>query len=135
MRQLLINNADKPRKSWRFPATHALNFNGDMKSVDFGRGLLGFRSPGDMARYEVEVQKPLSVSVVVNGKNLDKCAPIDLLVNGKTIEVLHRNVEKIEFGKIDLPAGKVPFWLTVSEDAKKGTNMSEIVKITLKLIK
>jgi arylsulfatase A-like enzyme len=134
MRQLLINNSDKPRGSWRLSATQALYFNGEMKSVDFGRGLIGFRSPGDLAGYEIEVQKALSVSVLVEGKNLDKCATIDLLVNGKTIEVLNREAEKIEFGLADLPAGKVPFELFVSEDAKKGTNMGEITRVTLKLI-
>ena len=84
--------------------------------------------------YEIEVQKALSVSVLVEGKNLDKCATIDLLVNGKSIEVLNREAEKIEFGLADLPAGKVPFELFVSEDAKKGTNMGEITRVTLKLI-
>jgi len=135
MRQLLINNRDKPTmQRWLLPATQALYFNGDMKSVDFGRGLLGFRSPGDFAGYEIEVQKALSVSVFVEGKNLNKCAPIDLLVNGKMIEVLSRDAEEIEFGKAELPAGKVPFLLTVSEDAERGTNMGEITRVTLKLI-
>ena len=71
----------------------------------------------------------------MEGKNLDKCAPIDLRVNGKTIEVLNWDVEKIKFGLADLPAGKVPFELFVSEDAKEGTDMGEIIMVTLKLIK
>ncbi|MCP4311054.1 MAG: sulfatase-like hydrolase/transferase, partial [Bacteroidetes bacterium] len=132
MRQLLINNIDNQRQAWAFPATHALHFNGEMKSVDFGAGLIGFRSPGDLAGYEIEVQKALSVSVFLQGKNLDKCAPIDLKVNGKSIKVLSREAEKIEFGLAELSAGKVPFILSVSEHAEKGTELGEIYKIALK---
>ncbi len=135
MRQLYINNIDRPRQGWAFPATHALRFNGEMKSVDFGAGLIGFRSPGDLAEYEIEVQKALSVSVLLQGKNLDKCAPIDLQVNGKAVKVLNREAERIEFGLTELPAGKVPLVLSVSEDAKEGSQAGEITRLMLKKVK
>ncbi len=132
MRQLHINNAGNSRKSWWLPATHALQFKGKMKSVDFGAGLIGFRSPGDLAGYELEVQEALSVSVFLQGKNLDQCGPIELKVKGETIKVLGREAGMIEFAPVKLPPGKVPFELFVSEDAKAGSSTGEIGKIVFR---
>jgi len=103
-----------------------------MKSVDFGAGLIGFRSPGDMAGYEIEVQKALGVSVIVQGKQLDQCGPIELKVNGETIKVLGREAGKIEFGPVKLPAGKAPIELFVSEDAKAGSSTCEVGRIVFR---
>lgn len=136
MRQLCINNRDRPSiQRWLLPATQALYFAGEMNSVNWGLRLIGFRYPGDKAAYEIEVQEALTVSVILKGKNLDKCAPIDLQINGKTIEVLNRGVDKIEFDLAELPSGKVPFRLLVNENAKKGTHMGEIDNISLNMIK
>ncbi len=65
---------------WTLEANRALHFEGKMSSVFYG-GARGFRHPGDRADYSIEVQKPLTVSFVAEGKGLDQCAPIKLLVN------------------------------------------------------
>ena len=129
-RQLCINNKDKPSAGrWLLPACHGLNFAGEMERAKFGLSLLGFRYPGDTATYEVEVQKSLKVSVVLRGKNLDKCAPIDLQIDGEIIQVKHRSAAKIEYSPMKLSKGKIPFRLLVNAHAKAGTHTGEIAKI------
>jgi len=56
-------------------------------------------------------------------------------VKGETIEVLGREAGMIEFAPVRLPAGKVPFELFVSEDAKAGAGMGEIGKIIFRTCK
>jgi len=132
MRQLRINNADRWSESWTLHANRALHFEGEMRSVFYG-GARGFRSPGDRADYTVEVQKPLTVSFVAEGKGLDQCAPISLLVDGKPVEVKSRAANKIVFGSVALPSGTTPLSLAVPVDAKAGTTDGEVIAVTLKL--
>jgi len=133
MRQLKIDNVDRKRKSWVLPVTHVLGFKGKMRTVDFGGGVTGFKFPGDRADYLVEVQKPLTVSFVATGKRFDRCAPINLLVAGKLVEIKSRTAEKIVFGSVALPAGKIPLSLVVPDKAKAGDDNGEILKLTLSL--
>jgi arylsulfatase A-like enzyme len=132
MRQLKIDNADRWSKSWTLRANQALHFEGKMQSVFYG-GAKGFRSPGDRADYTVEVQKPLTVSFVAEGKGLDQCAPISLLVDGNPIEVKSRDAKKIVFGSASLPAGTIPVSLAVPADSQAGSADGEVIKVTLKL--
>jgi arylsulfatase A-like enzyme len=132
MRQLKIDNADRQWiKSWTLHANRALHFEGEMRSV-FSGGARGFRFPGDRADYEIEVQKPLTVSFVAEGKGLDQCAAISLLVEGQTVSVISRSADKIVFASTALPAGDVPLSLAVAKDAKAGTADGEVMELTLK---
>ncbi|WP_430813795.1 sulfatase-like hydrolase/transferase [Carboxylicivirga sp. RSCT41] len=131
MRQLVINNASHSRKSWKFPVTHVLEFEGQMKTRDFGGGVTGFQSPGDKAEYTIEVQKSLKVSVVAIGKRFDQCAPINLMIDGKVLEVKSREADKIVFGAVNLQAGNIPVSFFVDRNAKKGVDMGEILSVTL----
>lgn len=130
MRQIKIDNADRWSKSWTLHANRALGFEGGMQSVFYG-GARGFRKPGDRADYTVEVQKPLTVSFVAAGKDLDRCAPISLLVEGKPVEVISRSADKIVFGTAALPAGTVPLSLAVPGDAEAASIHGEILTLTL----
>ena len=133
MRQLKINNADRPRKAWKIPVIQPLNLEGRMNAPDFGSGLIGFRSPGDRADYTVEVQKPLTVSFVAEGKGLDQCAPISLRVDGNPVAVKNRSADKIVFASVALPAGIIPLSLAVPGNAKVGAADGEVVKVILKV--
>jgi hypothetical protein len=93
----------------------------------------GFRLPGDRADYAVEVQKPLSVSVVIDGERFDQCAPISLLVDGKPVAAESRSADKIIFGTVALPEGTSPLSLAVADDAEAGTAIGEVLKMTLRL--
>ncbi len=135
MRQLKINNADRPRKTWKIPVIQPLNLEGRMIAPDFGSGLVGFRFPGDRADYTVEVQKPLTVSFIAEGKGLDQCAPISLLVNGKPVAVKHRSANKIVFGSASLPTGNIPLSLLVADAAETGRADGEVIKVILNMEK
>jgi hypothetical protein len=132
MRQLRINNADRPRKSWGLPVLQVLSLEGKMSCRDFGGGVKGFRFPGDRVDYSIEVQQPLTVSFVATGKGFDKCATISLLVNGKSVEVKSRAADKIVFGSAALPAGNTPLSLAVLANAKDGSADGEVITMTLK---
>jgi arylsulfatase A-like enzyme len=132
MRQLKIDNADRSRKVWKIPVIQPLGLTGKMISPDFGSGLIGFRSPGDCANYTIEVEKPLTVSFVVEGKGFDQCAPISLRVDGKPVAVKSRSADKIVFGSAELPAGTVPLSLVVDDDAERGAAIGEVINLTLK---
>ncbi|MGB0413056.1 MAG: hypothetical protein ACPGJU_01300, partial [Coraliomargarita sp.] len=132
MRQLKIDNVDRWADSYRLEANRAQRFEGKMLS-DFYGGVIGFRSPGDRADYTVEVQKPLSVTFVANGTQLDKCATIDLLVDGKPAPVQSRSAVQLVFGPVTLPAGAVPLSLAVAEDAQAGADAGKVTVVTLKL--
>jgi len=129
MRQIKIDNADRWSKSWTLHANRALAFEGAMQSVFHG-GARGFRNPGDRADYTVEVQKPLTVTFVVEGKDLDRCAPINLLVDGSPVEVKSRSADKIVFGTADLPAGTLPLSLAVPGGVQSGTAEGEVLTLT-----
>lgn len=135
MRQLKINNADRPRKQWSIQVLQPLRLEGKMRMHDYLGGVKGFRFPGDRADYTVEVQKPLSVSFIVEGTGFDQCAPIDLLIDGNPVAVKSRSAEKIIFGSAALPAGNIPLFLAVADDAKAGIAEGEVIKLTLKLEK
>ena len=131
MRQLKIDNADSRKlESWTLETNRALHFEGTMKSI-FAGGVLGFRNPGDRADYSVEVQKPLTVSFVAEGKGLDQCAPVNLVVDGKTIPAKRRSADRIEFGSANLPAGDVPLSLVVPDGAKAGSAAGNVLAVTL----
>jgi len=134
MRQLKIDNADRFSESWRLEANRALHVEGDVLS-DFYGGIVGFRLPGDRADYTVDVQKPLTVSVVLSGEGIDRCAPIELLVEGKPVELKSRSAGKIVFGAVALPAGTVPLSLAVANDAKAGAAPGKVIAVTLRLEK
>jgi arylsulfatase A-like enzyme len=131
MRQLKVDNADRWSKSWTLHANRALHFEGSMRSVFYG-GARGFRSPGDRADYTIQVQKPLTVSFVAEGKGLDQCAPISLLIDGKLVEAKHRSADKIVFEAATLPAGNTPLSLVVTDIAEPGTADGEVIKVTLR---
>jgi len=133
MRQLKINNADRPRKSWVLPVLQPFKLAGKIQARDFGGGVKGFRFPGDRADYSIEVQKPLTVSFVVVGKGLDRCAPISLLVSGQPVEVKNRSADKIVFGSAALSAGTVSVSLAVAADAKAGAADGEVIKVTMSI--
>ncbi|VGO13536.1 hypothetical protein PDESU_02093 [Pontiella desulfatans] len=135
MRQLRINNADRPDKAWKIPVLQPLHLEGDMNMHAWLGGVKGFRSPGDRVDYAVEVQKPLTVSIVAKGKGFDQCAPIDLLVDGISVEVISRSADRILFGSVDLPAGTTPLSLGVPADAKAGSGVGEVISVTLHLEK
>jgi len=131
MRQLKVNNADRRRaKLWTLEANRALHFEGAMKSI-FAGGVAGFRHPGDRADYLVEVQRPLAVSFVAEGKGLDQCAPVSLVVDGKAIPAKRRSADRIEFGSANLPAGNVPLSLLVPDGAKAGAGEGTVLRVTL----
>jgi hypothetical protein len=115
-------------------ANQALHFEGEMQSIFYG-GARGFSSPGDRADYTVDVQKPLTVSFVAEGKGLDLCAPIELLIHGKPVEVKSRDAKKIVFGSASLPAGTTPFSLAVPAGAKAGSADGEVITLTMNLEK
>jgi len=132
MRQLKIDNADCVSESWRLQANRALHVEGELLS-DFYGGIVGFRLPGDRADYTIDVQQPLTVSFVLDGEGLDRCAPIDLLVGGNTVEVKSGSAEKIVFGSVALPAGTVPLSLAVADDAKAASAAGKVITLTLRL--
>jgi len=132
MRQLKIDNVDRWANSWLLEANRAQRFEGKMLS-DFYGGVIGFRNPGDRADYTLDVQKSLTVSFVATGKNLDQCATIDLLVDGKTVEAKSRSAEELVFGSVTLPAGSVPLSLAVAEDAKAGSDAGKVVFVKMNL--
>lgn len=135
MRQMKVDNADRPWiRSWTLHANRALGFDGEMRSVFYG-GARGFSHPGDRADYTVEVQRPLTVSFVAEGKGLDQCAPISLLIDGKPVEVKSRSADNIVFGSAALPAGTVPLSLVVPADAAAGTAAGEVIRVTLTVVK
>ncbi len=131
MRQLKIDNVDRWSKSYTLRTNQALHFEGDMKSVFYG-GARGFQSPGDRADYTVEVQKPLTVSFIAEGKGFNKCANISLLVNGEVIAVKSKTADKIVFNSAALPKGVLQLSLFVDENEERGTAFGEVVKLTLK---
>jgi len=129
---LKIDNADGFSRSWRLEANRALHVEGELLS-DFYGGIVGFRLPGNRADYAIDVQKPLTVSFVLDGAGLDRCAPIDLLVDGNAVEVKSRSAERIVFGSVALPAGTVPLSLAVADDAKAGSAAAKVTAVTLRL--
>ena len=131
MRQLRINNADRPRASWNIQVLQPLRLTGKMDMHDFLGGVKGFQIPGDRADYAVEVQKPLTVSFVAEGTGFEQCAPISLLVGGKPVEAKSRAEKKIIFGPVALPSGTASFSLAVADDAEAGTAIGEVLKLTL----
>lgn len=132
MRQLYINNIDRWAKSWTLRANQALHFEGNMQSIFYG-GARGFNSPGDRADYMIDVQKPLTVSFIAEGKNLVQCAPINLLIDGKAVEVKSRDAKQIVFGSATLPAGSIPVSLAVPDGVEAGTADGEVITVTLTL--
>jgi arylsulfatase A-like enzyme len=130
MRQIKIDNVDRPRNQWRIPVLQPLGLKGEMR-LHAWLGGVKFRSPGDRADYSVEVQKPLSVFFVVEGTGFKQCAPISLLVDGKPVAVKSRSADKIVFSLTELPAGTVPISLVVNDDAKGGAAIGEVTKLTL----
>ena len=112
-----------------------LRLTGEMDMHDFLGGVKGFQVPGDRADYAVEVQKPLTVSFIAEGSGFYQCAPISLLVDGKPVAAESRAAKKIVFGPVALSAGTIPFSLAVADDAKVGTAIGEVLKLTLKLEK
>jgi hypothetical protein len=131
MRQLIINNADRPQKSWVIPVLQPRRVAGKIRARDFGGGVKGFRLPGDRVDYLVDVQKPLTVSFVVEGKGFERCAPLNLLVDGQPVECSRRAEDRIEFGSAELPAGNMPLSLVVPADAKAGSADGEVLRLTL----
>ena len=131
MRQLRINNADRPRQTWRIQVLQPLGLSGEMYAPDFGGGIKGFRNPGDRADYAIEVQQPLTVSVVVEGKGLDQCAPISLLIDGKPIAVKSRAANQLVFAAAALSAGSHSLSLAVAHTAESGGGKGEVTKILL----
>jgi arylsulfatase A-like enzyme len=132
MRQLKIDNADRPRKEWGIPVLQPFRLEGEMRMHDYLGGVKGFRFPGDRADYTVEVQKPLSVFFVAEGTGFNQCAPISLLVDGEVVTVKSRSADKIVFGPAELPAGTVPLSLVVDDNAERGAAIGEVIKLTLK---
>lgn len=135
MRQLRINNAEHPRQAWNVPVLQPLHLEGNMNMHPWLGGVKGFRFPEDRAEYAVEVQKPLTVSIVAEGTGFDQCATISLLVNGRLVEVKSRSADRILFGSVDFPSGTTPLSLVVPADAKAGSGIGEVLKLTLKLEK
>lgn len=133
MRQLSINNMHRPSNFWEIPVLQPLRLVGKMDMHDYLGGVKGFRYAGDRADYAIDVQKPLTVSVIAKGKGFDRCASINLLVAGKTVEVKSRAANKIVYGSVALPSGSVPFSLAVANDAEAGTAIGEVLKLTLNL--
>lgn len=131
MRQMRINNADRRMKSWTLEVNRARHFEGEMKS-EFAGGVIGFRKPGDRADYTIEVQKPLTVSFAAEGKGLDKCAEISLVVDGKTVTVESRSADKIVFGSVGMPAGNIQLSLVVEGDVKEGTEVGKVMNLVLR---
>ena len=131
MRQLRINNADRPRQTWRIQVLQPLGLSGEMYAPDFGGGIKGFRNPGDRADYAIEVQQPLTVSVVVEGKGLDQCAPISLLIDGKPITVKSRAANQLVFAAAALSAGSHSLSLAVAHTAESGGGKGEVTQILL----
>jgi len=134
MRQLRINNADNLQLAWSIPVLQPLGLEGEMEMHAWLGGVKGFRRPGDRVEYAVEVQKPLTVSFVMEGKGFAQCATISLLIDGEAVDVKSRSAEQIVFGPVALPAGRVPFSLVVSEDANPGNAIGEVLKIGLKKV-
>ena len=132
MRQLSINNMHRPSNFWEIPVLQPLRLVGKMDMHDYLEGVKGFRYAGDRVDYSIDVQN-LTVSVIAKGKGFDRCASINLLVAGKTVEVKSRAANKIVFGPVALPSGSVPFSLAVANDAEAGTAIGEVLKLTLNL--
>jgi arylsulfatase A-like enzyme len=131
MRQLKIDNAERRWLSrWVLHTNRALHFEGQMQSV-FDGGVRGFRQPGDRADYRVKVQQALTVTFLAEGDKLDQCAPINLLIDGKPAPVISRSAERIEFGAVNLPAGNLPFSLTVPGDAQVGSAEGVVLRLIL----
>jgi len=132
MRQLRINNADRPRKSWKLPVLQMLSCEGKVRAHAFAGGVKGFRFPGDRVSYAIEVQKPLTVTAVVTGRGFDRSASIDLVVMGRKVSAKSRSAEKLIFEPVELPAGTVPISLTGPGDAKPGTAAAgEVLRLLL----
>jgi arylsulfatase A-like enzyme len=131
MRQLRINNADHSRKTWSVPVLQPLRLEGEMSMHAWIGGVKGFRSPGDRAEYAVEVQKPLTISFVAEGKGLDQCAPISLLIDGKPIAVKSRAANQLVFAAAALSAGSHSLSLAVAHTAESGGGKGEVTKILL----
>ncbi len=132
MRQLKINNADiLDEDIWSIQVLQPLLLTGKMDMHDFLGGVKGFQYPGDRADYAVEVQKPLTVSVEITGTGFDQCAPISLLVGGKSVPVKNRSGDQIVFGPVRLPEGRSPLSLNVADDAKPGAAIAEVLTMAL----
>ena len=131
MRQLRINNADKPRGHWKIKVLQPLRLVGRMDMHDYLGGVKGFQYPGDRADYAVEVQNPLTVSVEITGTGFDQSAPISLLVGGNPVSVKSRSGDQIVFGPVRLPEGRSPLSLAVADDAKPGTAIGEVLTMRL----
>lgn len=132
MRQLRINNADNPQEeAWSIQVLQPLLLTGKMDMHDFRGGVKGFQYPGDRADYAVEVQKPLTASIVIEGTGFDQCAPISLLVRGKSVPVKNRSAGKIVFGPVRLPKGRSALSLAVPADALAGAAIAEVLTLTL----
>jgi len=126
MRQMRI---DDRRPKWMLEANKTLHLEGNMRSIFYG-GAKGFRSAGDRADYAViNDLKQFSASVVAQGKDLDKCAPVSLVVNGKTYSPKNISATKIDYGTVKLPAGTVPVSLLVADGTKSGTTDGEVIKL------
>ena len=132
MRQLKINNADRPQEDgWSIQVLQPLLLTGKMDMHDFLGGVKGFQYPGDQADYAVEMQEPLTVSMVIEGTGFDQCAPIRLLVGGELAPVKSRSADQIEFGPVRLPKGRSSLALTVPADAAAGTAIGEVLSVEL----
>ena len=132
MRQLKINNADRPQEDgWSIQVLQPLLLTGKMDMHDFLGGVKGFQYPGDQADYAVEMQEPLTVSMVIEGTGFDQCAPIRLLVGGELAPVKSRSADQIEFGPVRLPKGRSSLALTVPADAASGTAIGEVLSVEL----
>lgn len=128
MRQLKIDNVDRWAKSWTLHANRALHFEGKMRSVFYG-GAKGFQQPGDRADYLIEVQKPLTVSIVASGKGLNHCAPIHLEIDGHVLQPIEQTADTIRYGVVKLSAGELPIALFVPSDAKAGAKQGEVISV------
>jgi len=130
MRQMHILNADRPQEeSWTLFTNRAIHFEGKMESVFYG-GAKGFRNPGDRADYTVDVQKIFTASIVAHGRQLDTCAPISLILNGKTIATKKNSANQLDFGTFELSTGANELSLSVADNARPGSTDGEVIRVT-----
>ena len=131
MAHSVVDNIKRPNGKWNVPANRGQRLKGKIVCI-FGGGCRGFKNPGDLIDYSVDVQQAGNFSFIVTGKGLDKAAKIELLVNGSEVKTKNCVAEKIEFETAKLPAGFSTLTLQVPANSKSGKSEAKVNQIQIK---
>lgn len=88
------------------PGDAPLTVDGDARSPYGFRGAGGFRQVGDRISYGINVITSGEYQVIVKGDHLDRCLPMELVMDGNVITPQNIHSQRMDFGQVFFDPGK-----------------------------